>query len=218
MVNRPHDDGAIALEAIEQVRLPQWPVAIQRFAENRHDRLDELRFGSIRGQLMELDVILQREVGVVLKRRVIQIERHRDKALTVARNQRQLALEMPHQLRIRDLVLEERERADMQRPVARLAVNESGVLTSEPRAQLFNCDRLFSHCSHASETLAKLLAQSSRCAGAPEPVRNASSVWIVPSIQSEATSLNADIFTTLPRFCFERSRAHRELVNAGFPR
>src|SRR5208282_473905 len=40
MVNRPHHDRAIALETVEQVRLPQWPAAIQRFAEDRHDRLD----------------------------------------------------------------------------------------------------------------------------------------------------------------------------------
>src|ERR1019366_5748045 len=124
MVNRPHDDGAIALETVEQVRLPQWPVAIQRFAEDRHGCVDELRFGSIRRQLMKLDVILDREIGVVLERRVIKIEGYREQALTVTRKQMQFALEMPNQLGIRDLVLEERERADVQRPVARLAVNE----------------------------------------------------------------------------------------------
>jgi hypothetical protein len=105
---------------------------------------------------MKLDVILDPEIGGVLERRVIKIERYRDQALTVPRNQVQLALEVPNQLRISDLVLEERERADMQRPVARLAVNESGVLTSEPMAQLFNFDRLFRHCPRASKALAKL--------------------------------------------------------------
>src|SRR5215469_13681770 len=96
---------------------------------------------------MELDVIPDREIGVVLERRVIKIERHRNEALTVTRNQVQFGLEVPDQLRIRDLVLEERNRADMQWPVARLAVHEGGVLTCEPRAQLFNCDRIFNHCS-----------------------------------------------------------------------
>ena len=73
---------------------------------------------------MKLDVIPNLEVGIILKRRVINIEWYRNQALVVARNQMQPALEMPHQLRIRDLVVEERDRADMQRPVARLAVNE----------------------------------------------------------------------------------------------
>src|SRR5208282_3192400 len=92
------------------------------------------------------------------------IERYGDQALTVSRNQRQLILEVPNQLWIRDLVLEERERADMQRPVARLAVNECGVLTTEPRAQLFNWERYFGHCTRASKALARLLGQSSRWA------------------------------------------------------
>src|SRR5271169_6107783 len=100
---------------------------------------------------MKLDVILDPEIGVVLERRVIEIERYRDQTLTVTRHQIQFALEMPHQLRIRDLVIEERERADMQRPVARLAVNERGVLTGQPMAQLFNCDRFISHCPLASK-------------------------------------------------------------------
>src|SRR5208282_839919 len=110
---------------------------------------------------MKLDVILDLEIGVVLECRMVKIERYRDQALTVTRHQMQFALKMPNQLRIRDLVLEEGERADMQWPVARLAVNERGVLTSEPMAQFFNCDRLFSHCSLASNALANLIGHSS---------------------------------------------------------
>src|SRR5271167_3963168 len=50
---------------------------------------------------------------------------------------------------------------------------------------------------------------------APKPVRNASSVRIVPSIQSEAISLIADIFTQLHRIRAGPSRPDRELVHAG---
>src|SRR5271170_527553 len=50
---------------------------------------------------------------------------------------------------------------------------------------------------------------------APKPVRNASSVRIVPSIQSEAISLIADIFTMLHRIGAGPSRPDRELVHAG---
>src|SRR5271156_4937984 len=50
---------------------------------------------------------------------------------------------------------------------------------------------------------------------APKPERNASSVRIVPSIQSEAISLIADIFTVLHRIRAGPSRPDRELVNAG---
>src|SRR5208337_849463 len=53
---------------------------------------------------------------------------------------------------------------------------------------------------------------------APKPVRNASSVRIVPSIQSEAISLIADIFTWLHRIRAGPSRPDRELVNAGLLR
>src|ERR1700683_1274399 len=53
---------------------------------------------------------------------------------------------------------------------------------------------------------------------APKPVRNASSVRIVPSIQSDAISLIAAIFTWLHRICAGPSRPHRELVNAGLAR
>src|SRR5271166_1190006 len=53
---------------------------------------------------------------------------------------------------------------------------------------------------------------------APKPVRNASSVRIVPSIQSEAISLIADIFTELHRIRAGPSRPDRELVNAGLLR
>src|SRR5208283_2203137 len=113
---------------------------------------------------MKLDVIPNLEIRVVLERRVIKVERYRGQALTVARNQVQLALKVPNQLWIRDLVLEERERADMQWPVARLAVNECGILTTEPMAQLFNWERFFGHCTRASKALARLLGQSSRWA------------------------------------------------------
>src|SRR5580704_17522834 len=50
----------------------------------------------------------------------------------------------------------------------------------------------------------------------PKPVRNASSVRIVPSIQSEAISLIADIFAQLHRFRAGPSRPYGVLVNAGF--
>src|SRR5580692_8100357 len=50
---------------------------------------------------------------------------------------------------------------------------------------------------------------------APKPERNASSVRIVPSIQSEAISLIADIFTLLHRIRAGPSRPDRELVDAG---
>src|SRR5258708_9913571 len=50
---------------------------------------------------------------------------------------------------------------------------------------------------------------------APKPVRNASSVRIVPSIQSDAISLIADIFAVLHRVCAGPSRPYRELVHAG---
>src|SRR5271163_1793385 len=50
---------------------------------------------------------------------------------------------------------------------------------------------------------------------APKPERNASSVRIVPSIQSEAISLIADIFTWLHRIRAGPSRPDRELVDAG---
>src|SRR5271168_5336998 len=53
---------------------------------------------------------------------------------------------------------------------------------------------------------------------APKPERNASSVRIVPSIQSEAISLIADIFTVLHRIRAGPSRPDRELVNAGLLR
>src|ERR1039458_3727939 len=53
---------------------------------------------------------------------------------------------------------------------------------------------------------------------APKPVRNASSVRIVPSIQSEAISLMADIFADLRRVFPRPFRPHRKLVGAGFPR
>src|SRR5580693_2980759 len=53
---------------------------------------------------------------------------------------------------------------------------------------------------------------------APKPVRNASSVRIVPSIQSEAISLIADIFNQLHRIGAGPSRPDRELVHAGFLR
>src|ERR1700688_849439 len=49
---------------------------------------------------------------------------------------------------------------------------------------------------------------------APKPVRNASSVRIVPSIQSDAISLIADIFTQLHRIRAGPSRPDRELVDA----
>src|SRR5579862_9907103 len=52
---------------------------------------------------------------------------------------------------------------------------------------------------------------------APKPVRNASSVRIVPSIQSEAISLIADIFTELHRIRAGPSRPYGELIDAGFP-
>src|SRR5271156_2589559 len=50
---------------------------------------------------------------------------------------------------------------------------------------------------------------------APKPERNASSVRIVPSIQSEAISLIADIFAVLHRIRARPSRPDRELVDAG---
>src|ERR1700683_2348684 len=53
---------------------------------------------------------------------------------------------------------------------------------------------------------------------APKPERNASSVRIVPSIQSEAISLIADIFTWLHRIRAGPSRPDRELVDAGLLR
>src|SRR5271156_775430 len=53
---------------------------------------------------------------------------------------------------------------------------------------------------------------------APKPLRNASSVRIVPSIQSEAISLIADIFTGLHRIRAGPSRPYGELVNAGLTR
>src|ERR1700689_1442404 len=53
---------------------------------------------------------------------------------------------------------------------------------------------------------------------APKPVRNASSVRIVPSIQSEAISLIADIFNQLHRIGAGPSRPDRELGHAGFLR
>src|SRR5208282_3471478 len=53
---------------------------------------------------------------------------------------------------------------------------------------------------------------------APKPVRNASSVRIVPSIQSEAISLIADIFTWLHWIRAGPSRPDRELIDAGLLR
>src|SRR5271163_3090818 len=50
---------------------------------------------------------------------------------------------------------------------------------------------------------------------APKPVRNASSVRIVPSIHNDAISLIADIFTQLHRIRARPSGPYRELVNAG---
>ena len=129
---------------------------------------------------MKLDVILDLEIGVVLERRVIKVERYRDQALTVTRNQVQLALEVPNQLRIRDLVFEERERADMQWSIARLAVNECGVLTSESMAQIFNWERFFRHCSDASKALAKLAGESLRWAVIAEFAQTASATGARP--------------------------------------
>src|SRR5271169_2536232 len=53
---------------------------------------------------------------------------------------------------------------------------------------------------------------------APKPERNASSVRIVPSIQSDAISLIADIFTWLHRIRAGPSRPDRELVDAALLR
>lgn len=106
------------------MHLPQRFLPIEHRLERCHRRAHEgLVVGAV-GQAVTLHMIAQVELGIVFERRVRQVERDERQLLPIALEQMHPLRHMLDQLIVVDGPVEYLERADMQRPRMRFAVNE----------------------------------------------------------------------------------------------
>ena len=131
----PHQRRAISLQVVERMQFPQRMFAIERLLIDAHHFRQRVAFAHPVGQLMEMDVVVDREFRVVLHHRVREIQRNFDQPLPVARHQVHAFLEMSQQRVEIDAPFEQSDRPDVQRTALRFGVDKGRVLGGQSIAR-----------------------------------------------------------------------------------
>src|SRR5208282_6600819 len=149
MMGLPEHRRTAAPQTAEEMHLPDRTVERQRMLVDRHRGIDQIVFARALGELMVRHVAFDRELRIVFPGRMRQVEGYEGEALAVSRDEMEAKLDVPPRLLEVDFPLEDGQRADVERPVARLAVQERCILRGETMGQFGG---LYGRVGHVSIT------------------------------------------------------------------